>query len=57
MAEALRPEGIPVPVQDVVVTTPGLAGQVEVYRAGSAGYAAARSRVPLTSRQRWRRRT
>lgn len=37
MAEALRPEGIPVPVQDVVVTTPGLAGQVEVYRAGSAG--------------------
>lgn len=37
MAEALRPEGIPVSVQDVVVTTPGLTGQVEVYRAGSPG--------------------
>lgn len=37
MAEALRPEGIPVAVQDVVLTTPGLAGQVEVYRAGSPG--------------------
>lgn len=37
MAEQLRPEGIPVVVGEVVITTPGLTGQVEVYPAASPG--------------------
>ena len=37
MPEQLRPEGIPVAVGDVVITTPGLTGLVDVYGAGSAG--------------------
>ncbi len=37
MAEQLRPEGIPVVIGDVVITTPGLTGEVEVHPAGSAG--------------------
>ena len=37
MAEQLRPEGIPVAVGDVVITTPGLTGQVEVHAPGSVG--------------------
>ena len=37
MAEQLRPEGIPVAVGDVVITTPGLTGQVEVHPAGTDG--------------------
>ncbi len=37
MAEQLRPEGIPVTVGDVVLTTPGLTGQAEVFRSGSDG--------------------
>ena len=41
MAADLRPEGIPVYVEDVVITTPGLAGRVEVYAGGSAGMRAA----------------
>lgn len=41
MAADLRPEGIPVFVEDVVITTPGLAGRVEVYAGGSAGMRAA----------------
>lgn len=41
MAEDLRPEGIPVYVGDVVITTPGLSGRVEVYTAGSPGMRAA----------------
>ncbi len=37
MAEQLRPEGIPVAVGDVVITTPGLTGQVEVLAPGTEG--------------------
>ncbi|MBD8870185.1 esterase/lipase family protein [Nocardioides donggukensis] len=37
MAAQLRPEGIPVVVGDVVITTPGLTGEVEVYAPGSPG--------------------
>lgn len=37
MAEDLRPEGIPVYVDNVVITTPGLTGRVEVHQAGSDG--------------------
>ena len=37
MAEQLRPEGIPVVVGDVLITTPGLTGDVEVHGAGSQG--------------------
>src|SRR4051794_30742338 len=37
MAQQLRPEGIPVVVGDVVVTSPGLTGQVEVFAGGSEG--------------------
>ncbi|MEP6631544.1 MAG: hypothetical protein ABJA89_13820, partial [Lapillicoccus sp.] len=37
MAEDLRPEGIPVFVDTVVVTTPGLSGRVEVHRPGTDG--------------------
>ena len=37
MAEQLRPEGIPVAVGDVVITTPGLIGQVEVLAPGTEG--------------------
>lgn len=37
MAEQLRPEGIPVVIGDVVITTPGLTGEVEVHPPGSAG--------------------
>ncbi len=37
MSEQLRPEGIPVTVGDVVLTTPGLTGQAEIYYAGSDG--------------------
>ncbi|HSF97371.1 MAG TPA: hypothetical protein VLA55_01660 [Ornithinibacter sp.] len=37
MAEQLRPEGIPVVIGDVVITTPGLTGEVEVHPAGSPG--------------------
>lgn len=37
MAEQLRPEGIPVAVGDVVITTPGLTGQVDVHPAGTDG--------------------
>ena len=51
MAEELRPEGIPVTVGDVVITTPGLTGEVEVYGAGSPA-CAARSRRPRTSARR-----
>ncbi|MEO8829158.1 alpha/beta hydrolase [Lapillicoccus sp.] len=37
MAEDLRPEGLSVYLGDVVITTPGLAGRVEVYAAGTDG--------------------
>lgn len=37
MAQPLRPEGIPVYVEDVVITSPGLSGQVEVYAPGGGG--------------------
>jgi hypothetical protein len=37
MAEELRPEGIPVTVGEVVITTPGLTGEVEVHAAGTPG--------------------
>jgi len=37
MAEQLRPEGIPVVIGDVVITTPGLTGEVEVHPAASPG--------------------
>ena len=37
MPETLRPEGIPVVIGDVVITTPGLTGQVEVHPAASPG--------------------
>ena len=37
MAEELRPEGIPVTVGEVVITTPGLTGQVEVHAPGTPG--------------------
>jgi pimeloyl-ACP methyl ester carboxylesterase len=37
MAEDLRPEGIPVFVDTVVITTPGLSGRVEVHRPGTDG--------------------
>ena len=39
MAEQLRPEGIPVVIGDVVITTPGLTGEVEVHPAASPGHA------------------
>lgn len=41
MSETLRPEGIPVHVGDVVLTTPGLAGQAEVHPPASPGMRAA----------------
>ena len=37
MAEELRPEGIPVTVGEVVITTPGLTGEVEVHAPGTPG--------------------
>ncbi|MEP6798511.1 MAG: alpha/beta hydrolase [Lapillicoccus sp.] len=37
MAEDLRPEGIPVYVDNVVITTPGLSGRVEVHQGGTPG--------------------
>lgn len=37
MAEDLRPEGIPVFVGNVVLSTPGLSGRVEVHTAGTDG--------------------
>ena len=37
MAEELRPEGIPVTVGAVVITTPGLTGEVEVHGPGTPG--------------------
>ena len=37
MAEELRPEGIPVTVGEVVITTPGLTGEVEVHGPGTPG--------------------
>ncbi len=37
MAQPLRPEGIPVYVEDVVITSPGLSGQVEVHPPGAGG--------------------
>src|SRR3954449_10726860 len=37
MAEQLRPEGIPVVVGEVVITSPGLTGEVEVYTPGGEG--------------------
>lgn len=37
MAEDLRPEGIPVTVGTVVISTPGLTGTVEVHAPGSVG--------------------
>ena len=43
MAENLRPEGIPVTVGNVRISTPGLAGRVEVYQPGSAGMRGAES--------------
>jgi hypothetical protein len=43
MAENLRPEGIPVTVGTVRISTPGLAGRVEVYASGTAGMRGAES--------------
>ena len=43
MAENLRPEGIPVTVGTVRISTPGLAGRVEVYQSGTAGMRGAES--------------
>src|SRR5918993_5288525 len=37
MAQELRPEGIPVTVGEVVITTPGLTGEVEVHSPGTPG--------------------
>ena len=37
MAQELRPEGIPVTVGEVVITTPGLTGEVEVHAPGTPG--------------------
>lgn len=41
MPQELRPEGIPVYVEDVVITTPGLSGLVEVHPGSTAGMRAA----------------
>lgn len=41
MSEPLRPEGIPVVVGDVVLTTPGLTGRAEVHPPGGPGMRAA----------------
>lgn len=43
MAENLRPEGIPVTVGSVRISTPGLAGRVEVHQPGTAGMRGAES--------------
>jgi hypothetical protein len=43
MAEDLRPEGIPVAVGTVVISTPGLTGTVEVHAPGSSGMRGAES--------------
>jgi pimeloyl-ACP methyl ester carboxylesterase len=43
MAENLRPEGIPVTIGAVRISTPGLAGRVEVYQPGTAGMRGAES--------------
>src|SRR4029453_7033959 len=43
LAENLRPEEIPVTVGSVRVSTPGLAGRVEVYQPGTAGMRGAES--------------
>ena len=37
MAEDLRPEGIPVDIDNVGITTPGLSGRVEVHQPGTSG--------------------
>jgi pimeloyl-ACP methyl ester carboxylesterase len=37
MAEDLRPEGIPVFIENVVISTPGLTGRVEVHAPGTPG--------------------
>ena len=43
MAENLRPEGIPVTIGTVRISTPGLTGRVEVYQPGTAGMRGAES--------------
>ena len=47
MPEQLRPEGIQVHVGDVVITTPGLSGTVEVHPPGSPGMRAAEDTTPV----------
>ncbi len=46
MAEPLRPDGVALPIGDVVLYTPGLAGTVEVHGPGTAGMRAAEDASP-----------